>query len=552
MSIPEDKRRRRAAADAFSELQDLGRSRPRGSPPPAPASGEANRRDDAKYTRVLEVSASLASTLELTEILNLIVDGIIQVTGCERGFLMLKESDGEFSMHIGRTRGEAEWNEEHLAISRTIVARVVRSRERFVAPDLERVDDLKDTDSIHQHAIRSAFCLPLLYKDELIGVIYADSGHVVPQVLEADHDILVAFAAQAALAIANARQHGELKTRRDRLEEQNLSLRQQLAKEFAFSSMVSKNKGMLEVFGTVEKVAQHDISVLIQGDSGTGKELLARGIHERSPRRDAPMEIVNCSSIPGGLVESILFGHRRGAFTGAMRDKPGVFELADGGTLFLDEIGDMPLDVQPKLLRVLESKEFCRVGEEERLRKVDVRIIAATHMDLARAVEEGRFREDLFFRLNVAHLFLPPLRERPEDILPLATHFLERFAAEKRVPLPKLARDAQGYLVSREWKGNVRELRSAMEWAIVLQDEDHVIHADQMRRYFAADEENPAEAAGASASYKDRLRAFEEALIRKTLVENQYNITRAAEALDISRQQLHNKLRRLGISTKGE
>ncbi|MDH3197143.1 MAG: sigma 54-interacting transcriptional regulator, partial [Candidatus Krumholzibacteria bacterium] len=497
MSIPEHKRRRESAADAFSELQDLGRSRGRG-----PAASEQG--SDQKYARVLEVSASLASTLDLTEILNLIVDGIIQVTGCERGFLMLKESDGEFSMHIGRTRGEAEWNEEHLAISKTIVARVVLSREPFVAPDLERVEDLKDTDSIHQYAIRSAFCLPLLYKDELIGVIYADSGHVVPQVLEADQGILAAFAAQAALAIANARQHGELKSRRDRLEEQNLSLRSQLAKEFSFSGMVSKNKRMFEVFATVEKVAPHDLSVLIQGDSGTGKELLARGIHERSPRRSAPFEIVNCSAIPAGLVESILFGHKRGAFTGAMRDKPGVFDLADNGTLFLDEIGDMPLDVQPKLLRVLENGEFCRVGEEERVRKVEVRIIAATNMDLARAVEDGRFRRDLFFRLNVAHMTLPPLRERPEDILPLAEHFLEQFATDKRLPLPKLARDTQEFLLGRAWQGNVRELRSSMEWAIVVQDDDHVIHAREMRRYFAADDADPAEATGARASYKDR------------------------------------------------
>ena len=512
-----------------------------------PEAGDSLRELEDRYAQVLEISASLASTLDLTDVLNRIVDGILGVTECERGLLMLKNMDDTFSMHIGRTRDHGEWDRDDLFISRTIVNRVVDSGRPFVESNLEDVEELRNAGSIHEHSIRSAICLPLNYKDALIGVIYADSHFIVPQVLESDHRVIEAFAAQAAIAIENAREHGELRTRRDSLEDQNLSLRHQLGRQFNFSGMVSKNKRMLEVFESVKKIAAHDINVLIRGESGTGKELLARAIYERSSRSGGPFETVNCAGIPTGLVESILFGHKKGSFTGAIQDKPGVFELADGGILFLDEIGDMPMEIQPKILRAVQEQEIRRVGEEERVRKIDVRILAATHTDLGRAVEEGNFREDLFFRLNSAQISLIPLRERREDIVPLAEHFLKLYAEAKHQPLALLGRDAREILMNHDWKGNVRELKSAIEWGIVFQDDHHVIHASELARFFEHGGPQAAPVPQEPGTLKSMMAAYEEKLIRQVLQENNYTITVSARAMGISRQQLHAKIRKYDI-----
>jgi len=549
MNGPTDRDRdRKSRGDSLSDLENFDRDFDMNEAVVAPKSSGTDV--DQKYVDVLEVSALLNSTLNLTELLNNVVDGIVRMTRCERGFLMLKGEDGSFSLHIGRTKDKAEWNRDHLAISRTIVDRIVETREMFVEHDLQKVDDMK-SGSIIEHSIRSAICLPLLYEEDLIGVIYADSQFVVPAVLDSDHTILKAFAAQAALAIENARQHGELRTRRDLLEEQNLLLRQQLSKEFVFAGMVSKNKSMLEVFDTVEKIAEHDINVMVHGESGTGKELLARAIHEKSPRCDHPFETVNCAGIPAGLVESILFGHKKGAFTGAVNDKPGVFELADGGTLFLDEIGDMPLEIQPKILRAVQEGEIRRLGEEDRVRTVDVRIISATHMDLTKAVKEGRFRQDLFFRLNVGQVTLPPLRDRREDIVPLADFFLKKFSQDKNKPLASLSRGAQELLISNRWVGNVRELKSAIEWGIVFQDDRHVIHDRDLEKFFKrSDETAVAASAEVGGSLRGQLARYEEQLIRQTLSQHDFNVTLSAKVLDISRQQLHNKIKKFKIVTR--
>jgi Nif-specific regulatory protein len=315
--------------------------------------------------------------------------------------------------------------------------------------------------------------------------------------------------------------------------------------------MISKNKHMLDVFATVEKIARHDhISVLVEGESGTGKELLARAIHDKSPRRERALEAVNCAGIPAGLVESILFGHRKGAFTGADYDKAGVFEIASGGTLFLDEIGDMPLDVQSKLLRALQQKEVTRVGEEGRVRKIDVRIIAATNVDLERAVAEGRFRGDLFYRLNGARIYLPPLRERKEDILPLAEYFLQSYAEEKGQPRPQLSREARALLLARPWVGNVRELKNAVDYGVAFQDENHVIHARDLERFFQGRERADAPGAIGSGPLSARVDQYEEQVIRQALAENDSNVSSTAKALGISRQQLHLKIRKYGIATR--
>lgn len=499
---------------------------------------------------LLDVSASITSTLNLTELLEKIVDSVLELAGCHRGFLMLKNDDGTLSLEIARIKGQNQWKEDELAISKTVVREVAETQEPVFSSNILELKDVKVSESIHMLNINSVICLPLEFEGTLVGVLYADSKFVSDKFLDSDIKVMKAFAAQAAIAINNARQHGELKLQRQKLEEQNISLRHKLGDEFASYGMITNDKKMEEIFEAVNKIAPSDIYVLILGESGTGKELLARAIHEKSRRNQARFEPVNCAAIPAGLVESTFFGHKRGAFTGAIEDRPGVFELAHDGTLFLDEIGDMPLEIQAKILRAVQDGEVCRIGEPDKPRKVDVRIITATNVDLQKAVKEGRFRDDLYFRLKVAQLELPPLRERRGDIIPLAEYFLRKHADEKEEPLPKLHKDAKEYLLRKQWEGNVRVLKSAIEFAIVFQDENHWIRASALGKFFSREEEPIVDTTGNS--LKETLQHYETQVIRRALEECSWNITSAAKALEISRQQLHNKIKKFNISARSE
>jgi Nif-specific regulatory protein len=514
------------------------------SPSPVPGADDQRHFDDLR-----DVATSLGAAVDLTDALDRIVDGILQVARCERGFVILSADDGSFATYTGRLRDRGTWEERDARqISATIVNRVAASHQPFIVSDVDEIADLRERGSILEGKIRAAVCLPLLHDQRLIGVIYADNSFVTPQYTEWDRGALQIFGIQASFSIENARRQGELKDRGDRLAEENRTLARHLAREFALGGMISRNREMLGIFETVDKIAPSDTRVLILGESGTGKELLARAIHDKSTRRGRPFQALNCAGIPSELVESTLFGFVKGAFTSADMDRPGMFEAANGGTLFLDEIGDMPMTTQPKLLRVLQEKEFSRVGEV-RVRPVDVRIISATNLDLERAVADGEFREDLFYRLNGVTIDLPPLRNRREDIIPLAEYFLDRYAKEKDQPRPQLAADAKALLLSYTWPGNVRRLESVIETAIAFQDGDRIIHARQLERSLQGRERNATVETGSLRELIDR---YEEQIVRRTLVENDNNVTNAAKALDLSRQQLYNKIRKYRINLRPE
>ncbi|MFH1812022.1 MAG: sigma-54 dependent transcriptional regulator [Pseudomonadota bacterium] len=304
--------------------------------------------------------------------------------------------------------------------------------------------------------------------------------------------------------------------------------------------MVGSSPALAQIFRSVEKLAPTPIPVLIQGESGTGKELLAREIHDRSPRAQGPFVAVNCAAIPKGLIESELFGHERGAFTGAHRSHKGHLELAEGGTLFLDEIGDLDPDTQVKLLRFLQEKEVARVGSETR-RVIDVRVLAATHRDLKAEVASGRFREDLFFRLSVVTLDLPPLRERREDIPALVEHFVQKWSTELHRTVratPEFVRSTLGY----DWPGNVRELENAIERAIVLCEDDVLRPRDLPFETAAA-----ADDGDARSSMVTEVEAFERQLILSALTAAGGNTSRAAKALGVRRTTLQYKIRKYGL-----
>jgi two-component system response regulator AtoC len=335
---------------------------------------------------------------------------------------------------------------------------------------------------------------------------------------------------------------------RERLARENRRLRTELASEYRLEAIVSGSESMAEVLRQVRKVAPIKTTVLLTGESGTGKELVARAIHELSPRASLPFVAVNCGAIPAELIESELFGHVKGAFTDASRNKKGLAAEADGGTLFLDEVGELPLALQVKLLRFLQEEEVRRVGDT-RSERVDVRVVAATARDLSKAVASGEFRDDLFWRLNVVAIQLPPLRERAGDILVLARHFLAKYARLRAgEPLSGISPEALEAMSSYRWPGNVRELEHAIERAAVLCEGPEIREEDLPERVRGAPPAEPQLAPPeGTLSIKRATRAMEEQLIRRALEQTHGNRTRAAEVLEISYRALLYKIKEYGL-----
>jgi DNA-binding NtrC family response regulator len=335
---------------------------------------------------------------------------------------------------------------------------------------------------------------------------------------------------------------------RTQLARENRMLRARLERDFGWGNLIGSGPAMRRVFATIQKVAETDLTVLIRGESGTGKELVAQALHQHSARKQGPFVAVNCAAIGRELVESELFGHEKGAFTGADARRVGRFESADGGTIFLDEIGDMAAETQAKVLRVLQERSFERVGGSKPL-QVDVRVVAATHRDLERDVREGRFRQDLYYRLQVLEIQLPPLRERPEDVPALASRFLEQLAERHGRSARRLAPDALAALSRCAWPGNVRELRNVIERAAVLAPGEEV-HADDLvlpaARGIPEASAVPSELPFVDAK-RTAVEQFERAFLLRALRENEGNISRTAEAIGMVRQSLQQKIRELGL-----
>jgi two-component system response regulator AtoC len=329
---------------------------------------------------------------------------------------------------------------------------------------------------------------------------------------------------------------------REALRRENRALREEIRKEHQFEEILAKSQAMQDIFRTIAKIADYKTTVLISGESGTGKELVARALHRRSSRCGAPFVAVNCGAIPENLLESELFGHKKGAFTDANADRRGLFEEADGGTLFLDEIGELPVALQVKLLRVLQDELIRRVGDSRDV-KVDVRIIAATHRDLTAEVKAGRFREDLFYRLNVLPIIVPPLRVRRDDIALLIDHFVARNNTRLGTAIRGVDTEARRILVEYAWPGNVRELENTIERAMVLSEGDLLVATDLPDRIREARDPVQVQLASGELSIKKTTRVIEETLIRRALQKTRGNRTRAAEVLELSHRALLYKIK---------
>ena len=338
---------------------------------------------------------------------------------------------------------------------------------------------------------------------------------------------------RAELLVKKLAEHQELV-------EENLSLRQKLEDRYRFENIIAKSSKMQRVIEVIKVVAKSNATVLITGDSGTGKELVARAIHSQSHRRNKPFVAVSCAALPESLLESELFGHEKGSFTGAYAQKKGKFEFANGGTLFLDEVGEMSANIQVHLLRVLEEKEFTRVGGNEPVR-VDVRVISATNKDLRKAIEKQEFREDLYYRLNVVNIELPPLRERKEDVPLLAEHFLHKFAMENQKEITGFSPEAMELVLDYDWPGNVRELENVIERAVILAKDSIITIADLPQENLS-----PARLASTGKNLKE----IERNHVLNILRETGENYSEAARILGISRMTLYNKAKEYGFDVK--
>jgi formate hydrogenlyase transcriptional activator len=404
--------------------------------------------------------------------------------------------------------------------------------------------DLRDPPSFPEHAallkggLRSAVSVPMAIKGKIIGTL--NIGSRVPgQYGAEDASLLAAIAEQIALAIENLLAYEEIAALKARLEEEKVYLQEEVRTEAAFGDVIGESPAVLGVLASVRHVAKTDSTVLVTGETGTGKELIVRAIHDLSRRKDKLLVKVNCAALPAGVIESELFGHERGAFTGALTRKVGRFELANRGTLFLDEVGDLPLELQAKLLRVLQDGEFERVGGTQTL-KVDVRLIAATNRDLERAVSEERFRADLYYRLNVFPIVIPPLRERKQDIPRLARHFAMLYASKMGKNVGTVSADALERLAAYDWPGNVRELQNIIERTVILSPSGRFELGDLV-------------AAPAVGSPKQRARNLEDVErqhIVEVLEETGWRVSGergAAKILGLKRTTLEARMMKLGI-----
>ena len=424
------------------------------------------------------------------------------------------------------------------ALSRGIIRRVIETNEPVLSIDALIDERLNQYQSVMDYNIRSVLCVPLFHvKEGVMGALYVDHRGIGNAFSEADQTFLQAFANLVGVALVNARMY-------EQLEDKARYLQQEVERRYQLGDMFGQSDAMQTIYYLIERASQSDIPVLVQGETGTGKELAAHAIHYNSTRKNQRFFSQNCATLSPELLQSELFGYKKGAFTGATEDHKGIFEVADRGTVFLDEIADAPPQLQRSLLRVLQEGEVRRVGETED-RTVNIRIIAATNRDLKKEVEKGSFREDLYYRLHGIQINMPPLRERIEDVPLLAEHLLTRAKEDANKSVGGLTVGAIRALTSYNWPGNVRELENEIRRAVALAEEEGDITPDLFSEtvgYTVSD--TPADSQG---RLQDRVQAYEKRVIRDTLEKCVGNITHTAEELGMTRAGLQKKINRLGL-----
>jgi Nif-specific regulatory protein len=520
-----------------------------------PAVADQIERDPGEALRVYKALQPLGARLEHGEVIEACLSAAFQLLprATHVAILLRSETDKDrFALAVSRERGKPDPRESReprertagdpVRASRAVLRRVLADRAAVLTANAQ---EALSSESILGGQILSILALPLWRGDDIIGLIQADNRASAGMFSETDLEVGLLLAFHASLAIDNATLVQRLRVAEERARGENVYLRRK-EQRIKFDNIIGDSPAMKAVFAQLDRVIDTRATVCIEGETGTGKELIASAIHHQSQRRDKMFVAQNCAALPENLLESELFGHKRGAFTSADADKKGLFEIADGGTLFLDEMGEMPLTLQAKLLRVLQDGAIRPVGATSE-KQVDVRILCATNRDLSAEVEKSRFRQDLYYRLMVFPITLPPLRERREDIPALAAHFLKRYADEYRVEAPGFSQDALDALASYNWPGNIRELENEIQRLVIQAESGHWIEITDLSPRLRKIEGTITKIAPQKGTLREMMDQVERWLLTEALREHGGNKTKTAVTLGITREGLHKKLAKFGV-----
>ena len=513
-----------------------------------PAVADQLEGSPADALRVYKAVQPLGARLEPNEVIDACVTATFELLprATHVAILLRSETDKDrFALAVSKQRpgSEARTNgADPVRASRAVLRRVLADRAAVLTANAQ---EALSSESILGGQILSILAVPLWRGEDIIGLIQADNRATAGMFSEHDLETALLLAAQASLAVDNATLVQRLRVAEERARGENVYLKRKQTK-IKFDNIIGDSPAMKAVLSQLERVIDTRATVCIEGETGTGKELIAAAVHHQSGRADKMFVAQNCAALPENLLESELFGHKRGAFTSADSDKKGLFEIADGGTLFLDEMGEMPLSLQAKLLRVLQEGTIRPVGATTE-KQVDVRILCATNRDLAAEVEKGRFRQDLYYRLMVFPIKLPPLRERREDIPQLAAHFLKRYAEEYRVELPGFTQDALDALSSYNWPGNIRELENEIQRLVIQAETGHWIEVTDLSPRLRKIEGTVTRIAPKQGTLKEMMDQVERWLITEALRDHGNNKTKTAVTLGITREGLHKKLAKFGV-----
>ncbi len=493
-----------------------------------------------------EISNAIHGTFDLKKALYKVLDILAKNLGMNRGSIsLLNPETSKIHIEVAHGISAKEKSKGQYRLGEGITGRVIETGRPFAVPEIGEEPLFLDRTGARKKIDKttiSFICVPIKEGKRVIGALSVDHILESGSPLREDVRLLEIISRLVAQKVALLE---EIQREKEKLQAENLRLRKALNRKYRFSNIVGNSRKMQEVFYLITQVAKSNANVLLLGESGTGKEMVANAIHYNSLRAKNSLIKVNCAALPANLVEGELFGHEKGAFTGAVRQKEGKFELAHGGTIFLDEIGSLAVESQGKLLRVLQEKEIERVGGTKTI-QVNVRLIAATNQDLSVAVEQKRFREDLFYRLNVYPIYLPPLREREADVLLLADFFLEKYAKEYNKDIKRISTPAIDAFVQYSWPGNVRELENCMERAVLLCD-DQVIRSFHLPPTLQTAEETGTHQ---NKSLKDAVDQYERELIIDCLKSHRGNMRRAAKALQTTERIFGYKVKKYAIDPK--
>jgi transcriptional regulator with GAF, ATPase, and Fis domain len=532
-------------------------------PAPGPTSTIAAPVERLDLATVIKVSQAISGEMVLDTLVDRLMRLAIEHAGAERGLLLIpRDGDIQIDAEASSSSRDVIVHRHDAATSRTavpesIVRYVMRTHEHVILGDASAPNPYSADPYVMEHRRRSILCLPLVKQGKLTAALYLENG-LAPHVFTPDRvTVLKVLASQAAVALENARlyrdlehREAEIRSLKDQLYRENLALRDEVDRASMFEEIVGSSRALKAVLARIAKVGPTDSTVFITGETGTGKELIARALHKRSARSGGAFVSVNCAALAPALISSELFGHEKGAFTGAVQRRLGRFELADGGTLFLDEVGELLPDTQVALLRVLQEREFERVGGTQPIR-VDVRLIAATNRDLTAAVATGGFRQDLFYRLNVFPIEVPPLRERKDDIAMLVEYFVQRYASRLGRHFHSIGKKTLDLLVGYDWPGNIRELQNVIERSVILSPGE-VFAVDEL---WLLTESRPAAAATVvpAPTPEGREPRSEREMIEVALAESRGRVSGpsgAAAKLGIPPSTLDHRIKALNINKK--